>query len=270
MINLVAALMHEARPLIERYRMSSLKGGHPYPIFGNRQFTVIVSGIGKLASAAAVGYLHALTFKDGPSGWLNFGLAGHSDFDLGQGFTAHHVIDRGSGRSHYPLGLSAFPCPSSVLMTVDQPERSYHAHGGYDMEASGFFRAALRASTIELIHCYKVVSDNPRHPVKKMTKAAVTGFIGSRIEEMDTILSILLESVAVHRKAHAPDCDLEDILKRWHFTETQSKQLTRLLQRRRALYAKSALPQLHLTDYPYAKDFLSALKQRLDAHRLKI
>ncbi len=270
MINLVAAFIHEARPLIEHHRLFPLKGKHPYPLYENDQFMLVLSGMGKLASAAATAYLQGLTLNRGAVAWLNFGLAGHQSFEVGQGFIAHRILDQGSEQCYYPPRIFPFPCPTSDLITVEKPERRYEMPSGYDMEASGFFKTALRTSTLELIHSYKVVSDNPQHPIEVDTKASVIRLMSSRIEEMNAVLSILLKAVSDYRKTYASSDNLDRILEKWHFTATQQAQLTALLKRWQALHRKGPLSSLHLEDYSQARAFLADLLRRLDAHQLVI
>ncbi len=264
MLNLVAALIHEARPLIDRYRLRPIKGAHPYPVYRKDEFTLIVSGVGKLAASGAVGYLQGLQLNLPQSAWLNIGLSGHSDYEVGQGYTAHRIIDTGSRYSYYPPKILSFPCPSSDLRTVDIPEAHYHQVGGYDMEASGVFKTALRTSTLELIQCYKVVSDNPNHPVQKMTKGSVLRLMAGRIEEIGTVISRLLAMTEAYRVIYQIPKEDEDTLSRWHLTETQKNQLLGLLRRHRVLFGALSSVQKDWEDCRNAKTFIDRLRKKLD------
>ncbi len=268
MINLVVALIHEARPLIDHYKMIKLKGNHPFTLYTCAELTLIISGIGKLSAAAATGYLQSYTFNKGPVAWLNFGIAGHSQRDIGQEFIAHRVLDLATGQVFYPPRILPFPCPSSDLVTTDQPEKDYEDDSGYDMEASGYYKIALRSCTIEWIHCYKVVSDNPQHPIEKMTKEFVIHLVSSRIKVLETILSMLSKEVDRYRKIYAPSHEFGEITERWHFTETQKSQLLRLLQRWQTHFGNTLSSQTDLSSYRDAKVFLEALKQQLDSYNM--
>ncbi len=265
MIHLVVALIHEARPLIDRYRLHRLKGDHPFAIYGNVQFTLIISGPGKISSAAATAYLQALSVNAGPVAWLNFGIAGHSDFAVGQGFLAHRIIDQATGTAYYPPLLFPFPSVSSDLITVDRPENNYAHQSAYDMEASGYYKIALLSSTIEWVHCYKVVSDNRKHPIEKMTKTTIIEMILARMDEIDDMLSILSAEITTYRQLNVPDGHLEQITRQWHFTETQLSQLKALIRRGRAIYGEQLFSQLNPDDHRGAKSFLTMLKRQLDS-----
>ncbi len=264
MIHLVVAFIHEARPLIDHYRLRRMCGSHPFVIYSNTQFTLIVSGLGKVSSGAATAYLQALSVNAGPVAWLNFGIAGHSHFELGQGFLAHRIIDKATGYAYYPPRIFPFPVSSGDLITVDAPEKAYSARSGYDMEASGYYKIALLSSTIEWVHCYKVVSDNRSHPIKTLTKTAVRRLIFDRMDEITAILSILTTEITAYRQLELQDGDLEEIIQRWHFSETRLLQLKALLRRGRSLYGKKLFSRISPADHGEAKSFLKALKHHLD------
>lgn len=265
MIHLVVALIHEARPLIDHYRLRRLKGDHPYIIYSNAQFTLIISGIGKVCSAAATAYLQALSVNKGPVGWLNFGIAGHCDFEVGQGFLAHRIIDQVTRYAYYPPLIFPFACNSSDLITVETPENDYSKQCGYEMEASGYYKIALLSSTIEWVQCYKVVSDNRNHPIRTLTKTTISRLILDRMDEIAAILSIMTTELNSYRRIDLRDDQLEAIKKRWHFSETQLSQLKGLIRRGRMLYGESLPARINAAGHREAKSFLRALKHQLDA-----
>jgi hypothetical protein len=120
-----------------------------------------VSGPGKTAAAAAATHLFAASGGERDGVWVNVGMAGHGDLDIGRGVLAHKVIDEGSGRCWYPPLTLETPCPSATVLTVERLEEDYEGDRLYDTEAAGFFAAASRFATSELVHAFKVVIDNP-------------------------------------------------------------------------------------------------------------
>ncbi len=268
MLHLLVAFMHEARPLIDHYRLAKAAGAHPYPIYANDQIKLIVSGIGKTAAAAGVGYLQALGHPSGTIAWLNLGIAGHGTLGIGQGFLAHRVEDQATGRCAYPPLVFPFSAKTSDLLTVDQPLNRYEANCGYDMEASGFVQSALRGATAEWVQCYKVVSDNPSAPLGKFDKARAMTLIENRLDEIDPLVSMLIEEVLQWRAVDDSDSALDEITKRYHFSETRRVQLRRLLRRWKALEATPILSSIDLDSYPNAASLLDDVRQRLSLHRL--
>ena len=99
MLCLVVALAAEARPLLAPHRLRGVSG-HPYRICAGEQTHLIVSGVGKVAAAAATAYLRAL-IGDAPAAWLNIGIAGHGSQAVGTALLAQ-VVDIASGKPFTP------------------------------------------------------------------------------------------------------------------------------------------------------------------------
>lgn len=267
MIHLIVALIHEALPLIAHYRLKPLTGEHPFTIYGNESITLIVSGIGKSSAAASVGYLQALNRTRSPAAWLNIGIAGHQQLEIAQGFIAHRIQDGATGRAYYPPQVLPFSLHSSDLITVDQVEKNYDKNCGYDMEASGFYNAAIRSSTAEFIQSYKIVSDHPQTPVAKITKTFVTALIEERLHEISCLISTLVSEITHNREIHALHPQHDEIAQSWHFTQTQKIQLKQLLQRAQVLFGNRLPSQIQSTSHSNAKSFLKTLSQTLSEHQ---
>ncbi len=193
MVHIVVALECEARPLIAGYGLKLLSRERSYRIYEGEGLRLIISGVGKVAAAGATA--HA-SDRCGDSGdpadaWVNVGVGGHRDQPVGQGFLAHEITDRASGRSWAPPIVFRPPCPTGSVLTVERPEREYASTCIYDMEAAGFYATASRLATAELVQCYKVISDNGQHSVREVSAKGVErlleaslGDIGSIIDEL--------------------------------------------------------------------------------------
>ncbi|HUO86771.1 MAG TPA: hypothetical protein VM617_05225 [Thermoanaerobaculia bacterium] len=166
MLHVIVAHPAEARPLVARYNLREESGHGVYRVYRGDTLIVAVGGLGKTAAAAATGYLFAVTGDgagagaDGDGAWVNLGMAGHSELEIGRGLLAHKVIDEGSGACWYPPLMLEAPCPSATVLTVERLEEDYEGERLYDTEASGFFSAASRFATAELVHAFKIVIDN--------------------------------------------------------------------------------------------------------------
>ena len=77
MIRFVTALTAEATPIVERFRMTRREGS--FPIYSSDNASLVVSGMGKRASAAATAYLHAKTEEKPNPVWVNVGIGGPPD-----------------------------------------------------------------------------------------------------------------------------------------------------------------------------------------------
>lgn len=160
MLCYVVALQAEARALVERFGLEPAGEG-PFRVYRGEDAWLIVSGPGKAAAAAATAYLHLYSGGEIGRAWLNVGLGGHSARLVGEGVIAHKISDGASGASWYPQLVVDSPRPTVPVLTVERVEEEYSPPWVYDTEAAGFFPTACRFSVAELVHCFKVVSDNP-------------------------------------------------------------------------------------------------------------
>jgi adenosylhomocysteine nucleosidase len=205
MLRFVVALQAEARPLVERFGLAAA-GEAPFPLYRGEDDWLIVSGQGKAAAAAATAYLHLAAGGVMGYAWLNVGLGGHGLRTLGEGVVAHKISDAASGVSWYPQIVIDSPSPTVPLLTVEQVEEVYES------EAAGFFPTACRFSVAELIHCYKVVSDNPDATLaRRVTGVDVEVLIGRNLGKIETfargLAGLARELAAIHEHPLPPLLD---------------------------------------------------------------
>ena len=266
-VHLVVALMSEARPLISHFGLSPRSDGGPSRLYRAHGVSLIVSRIGETASASAAGFLFAASGEHRDRPWINFGVAGHRDFDVGEGVLAHKVVDQGSGRVWYPQLVFDRPpgTKGATVTTVDRAETRYPGSDVYEMEAAGFVSAVSRFSPAELLQVYKVISDNAAtgpdrlsaERVSELTRAHV-GPIEYLIDQTRALASELEQSRAV--------LDLVPWLEHWHFTTTQRRHLRRVLSR--LTVVDTAQPVRTLLDCPDASTVLTQLEGRLESRAL--
>jgi adenosylhomocysteine nucleosidase len=193
MLRFVVSLQSEARPLVERLRLKP-SGEGPFPVYRGEDAWLIVSGHGKAASAAATAYLHLTTGGGLGRVWLNVGLGGHSQRTLGEGVVAHKISDAASGASWYPQLVVDSPSPTAPVLTVERVEEEYSPPWVYESEAAGFFPTACRFSIAELVHCYKVISDNPDATLsRRMSSAAVEELVAANAGKIETFARALAD-----------------------------------------------------------------------------
>lgn len=272
MIRLVTALAAEARPIVSHWRLTAAGDGHLTRFEGDG-LELVVSGIGSAAAAAAVGYLAGRGEARGPGldgqdrhrqaiGWINVGIAGHRDHELGSAWLAAKVVEQSSGRAWYPPLTIQAPCPGAVVRTVAKVERALVEDGLYEMEAAGFYSTATRFATAELVQVLKVVSDNRLTPPERLTRQSVGELIEGAIPALESLIDgtrRLASEVAVRL---APPEQLPAFLERWHFTVTQRRQLERLL-RRLAVLAEEPATCDSVSEARSAKEVLARLRRAI-------
>jgi adenosylhomocysteine nucleosidase len=237
MIHFVVALAPEADALIRRYRMEPCEGAFSW--FRSDEAALAISGVGKIAAAAAASYLHAKTGEDPLGVWLNFGTAGHRDRPPGDVLLAHTVTDDATGKRFYPPRLDGPELEAAEVRTVDRPETEYASSAAYDMEAYGFVAAALHFSTSELVQSIKIVSDNRETTTAAWTSAAVRELIESRIDIVATSAERFRELARDLDPLRRDETETRALVAaycgRAHFTASEKRTLRRLLRRWAAL-----------------------------------
>lgn len=271
-LRLVVALLPEAKAWIEAYRLHPATGPHPFQVFRNdrscevNDVALVVSGIGKVASAAATAYLFAVCGGERHAVWLNVGIAGHGSRGVGELILGHKIRDQATGRCFFPPLVFDPPCPSDEILTVDRVEHDYAEPVVYEMEASGFYATASRLATAELVQVAKVVSDGPAAPLaaEPQSAAFITRLLTDVVEGLDGVIVPCLELAVEMRATEADPPGYEAMLARWHFTVSERHQLRRLLGRWRALAPDHPLPEEDLLPLRRGKEVNRRLEAWID------
>lgn len=260
-LHLVVALPSEARPLLDAFSMRADDERSGVRLYAGETARLVVTGVGKAASASGVGYL-AGAFP-GPAIWLNVGIAGHRSRPVGEVLMAHAVVDRAAGQSFFPPLVVAPPVPTSRLVTVDRPETAYAEDAAYDMEAAAFFAAARRFQTAELVHSLKVVSDGPEAPIASITRQRITAWIEKAVPVVSRLHGLLEPLADELDGAGAPPPGEDELLGRWHFSVSDRRALRRELLRSKALGA--VIPAELFAGARRGREVVVRLRERLDA-----
>lgn len=263
MVHLVVALPSEAKPLVAHYRLKMRPGNEPFPLFEGNERRLIVSGVGKVASAAATAYLHARTGQQENVVWFNVGIGGHREHPLGYAILAHKITDHATGQSWYPPLIGEIPCKTGSVLTVDRSEKKYGGLWVYDMEASAFIATASRFSTIELVRCYKIISDNSTSPLSKIQPESIEGLV---LDHLLTLDSLMKSGEQLANKLTALESDppeFEKFLGHWRFTVTEKHRLRRLLRQWQTLASGHAGWSEELENLKRSREVLAWIERRI-------
>lgn len=264
-VNLVVAHNLEARPLIDLFGMKKQQLDLAYPVYRNeRGLGLIVSGMGKLAAAAASASLAAA--QDGAESssyaWLNIGIAGHRSANIGCGLLAQKITEAASASSYYPsLLISGFSCTD--IISVDQPELSYAEDAAYDMEAFGFYSTASRFVTSELVQVFKIISDNPAHPATKLNTSRVYEWVDAQASTIKRLVQELNGLATEYHVITQVPPEVEQLSAGLRLSVTQRTQLIRLCQRYHAMGMSGQLHSLLEGKRVSGKQLMQALEQGL-------
>jgi adenosylhomocysteine nucleosidase len=265
MLNILTALNCEAQPIISHYRLKMRNNRLPFQIYENEEIRLIISGVGKVSSASATGYLYGLSDSSEHHVWLNVGVSGHRKQNIGEAFLINKITDMGTKKSYYPTFVFKHPFTSLSLETHDKSVSDYPSVAAVDMEASGFYEAACRFSTTEFIHSYKIISDNEDSPLIKLDKAFAEKLIQKRLEEIVLLIEKLAE---LSREEEILLQDPETFplfLSQWHFSTSESFRLLSVLKRLLICVPENQQMDEELRFQKRGKDVLRILEKRLES-----
>jgi len=264
MINLVVALLVEARPLIKRFNLAENSNARGFRLFDGEDMRLVVTGVGKTAAAAGTAYLGGLYRSTLNEAWLNIGIAGHASIDIGAAVHALRITDDATGRNWYPPQIVLMPGSGQTIVTKDQPETEYPKELVYDMESSSFYAAALHFSVRELVQCFKIISDNRLSSTSNLTRKKVRDLVTAQIENIAEAVSEL-SGLAEDLAGTLPNLvDFDHFVERWHFTVAQEHELRSLLQQWAARAPEVRVWDEEINRCPSARSLLAELKERFD------
>ena len=251
--------------MISAYRLKKLTGTGCFPVYSNqeREIALTLSGNGKTSAAAACMNLACMLSAAPEDPWINIGIAGHATREIGEAVIVDRVIDAGSDECWYPQLTFPLQHSTDTCLTVDRARAEY-PDCLTDMEASGLFTAAVRLTSLELIHSLKVVSDNRAHPHTRLNRAKATDLIENALPVLESLLEALrrmrreLSECAVYREL------LPSFLEQWHFTKTQTHMLEHLLKRWQCL-CPGQDPASQYRSRTTATSVLAAMQADLDS-----
>ena len=190
-INIVVAMKREAKPLINYWKLK--KRDETEKIFVNKKkkINLIISGIGKNKAEKATTALAEKTGKN--SFFLNIGVAGHKDFDLGKAVLVSKVTDNKTKYNWYPSLLWKTKIDKAPLITVKFPKIIYNSNSLYDMEAAGFFKGARKITGPEKVQCIKIISDNKNSSIFKISGKKIEYWVKKNINIIDMLVKEFLK-----------------------------------------------------------------------------
>ena len=195
MLNIVVAFKDEARPLINllslRPQQPPPVGSKTFPLYECGDTRLIISGIGAGNAEAAARFLCERSgADDAPIRWLNFGIAGSAQFDIGDVVVASRIRRQSCGEQWSCHRPPATGLPDALVRTVEQPETDYAQSGVYDMEAAGICRALSESRAGELC-CIKLVTDGPGHPASRLKMKTARAMLDSSSPQLAALLGAL-------------------------------------------------------------------------------
>ena len=262
-VNLVVALQPEARPIIDHFSLTARSDCEPFGVFSGDGIRLIVSGIGKVASAAAAGFL----FHSGgclrDEAWLNVGIAGHADLPVGSARLAHKITDNSSSANWYPPRVLDASCPTGEVRCVERAEQEFAGNALYEMESAGVVPTCIRFATSELVHVLKIVSDNNNSPADQISRQRIRVLVGQQVPLIEDLIRSLRHLSERQQSTKLPPAEFTEFVARWHFSETQTHQLREALRRWHVLRKNQSILAA-VEGLSTSRDVLRALQHKID------
>ena len=233
MLTIMVALHCEAKPIIDAYRLKK-NASKPFDHYVDNagQVELVVSGIGALSMATAVGWIGACrtNIESGQQRiWLNVGTAGHASREVGDILMVHGAGDEIQQRCHYPSMVAKWPGETDAVLSVSVPNDQYPGGAAVDMEAYAYFNSALRFSDSELVQSLKVVSDNQEFGFELLNAAKLTELVANNLTSIQHFIEQLqiIKPVGI-----AVDYDFDSLfeLRGSHSQRLQIRELVQKLQ----------------------------------------
>lgn len=195
MIYIVVALSAEARPLCAHFQLDRVEALQPLSVFRRADQALIVSGVGRERAASAVESLAKAIPDEGPAVWLNIGVAGHRQYDIGTAVLADRVTDTEGDEVCSLSPPDDLHLEIAEIRTVSHVETRFETDALYEMEAAGFCQQAAQHTSDELLQVLKIVSDNRRTGTVCVSAHQVQGLVEKSLPKVDLLISNL------HRRA---------------------------------------------------------------------
>ncbi len=226
------ALLCEARPLIDYYRLKKDFDYKKFDVFRNNDLILIVSGIGRLKATVAV--THILTRMPEHSNViiLNIGIAGTTNLEhgIGHSFLINKIIDFNTRRAYYPDILFQHDMPEISVATFDQIVTDNATTGNYsglvDMESAGVAAAVTTFTGPHQMVFYKIISDYLE--VEHLSADSVSQMVAGQLAEICNLVDQLRAlPMATPAQEHYPEQTIVDALTAsLRLTTAQQKILT--------------------------------------------
>jgi nucleoside phosphorylase len=263
-LTIIVALNCEAKPWVDYYRLKKVND-RPFIRYTKPGLAVdiVVSGIGAFAMSTAVGWIGGQGDST-PRVWMNLGVAGHLNRDIGEVVRVHSYIDSENLTRLYSPLTARWSGDCDALMSVNAPTDNYPDSAMVDMEGLAFYKAAMLFASSELIESIKVISDNQFHGLENLNAAKISQIMTNHVSEVNHFSDRLLALVSPTPGPKIVLMLRELRLGELRMTHSQRQQLNSLVAKASALGLHQSVRQLNLSDVPKIDIVLKKLRCLID------
>ncbi len=258
-LNIICALPAEAKGLIRALNLKKDLQQKNFQVYHDQKLTIflIISGVGKINAAIATAVLAQLN-PHRLKGFCNIGIAGGVQTTIGDLFIVSKVTDAATQKNYFPKIQFLKKMPAKNLLSVDKPAKVLPENTLVDMEAYGFYQAAVKFTQQEFIHILKIVSDNEIQSSENIHIKTVAQWMQDNEVKLLELIQQQLQNLRTQIPVEAPL--MSKVTEKFHVTSHQQLQIQRLLVRADnfSLDTKTMLQQAQS-----AKTFIGILTTKL-------
>ncbi|MEO0368422.1 MAG: hypothetical protein AAF197_06490 [Pseudomonadota bacterium] len=266
-IVLVVATHAEAQPLIQHFKMQP-ECSKPFALYiggagsaetssatDGRSISLLVTGLGSPNAMMAVSWCAG--YLPDPMIWLNVGVAGGGDKDIGDLYWVNKVEGIPLTRAVYPFALIKSTLATDSIRTLEKPSHEYE-EGLFDMESAGFFAAATKFARFEFVQALKIVSDNSRQSLAALDKQLISSLISSNINQIDDFVTKLVACSAIEGEQ-----EVLSVFNNLRCTKSQERLINEALRKLALFGADHEETERTIQDAQSAKDLLHDLQDKV-------
>ncbi len=269
MIGIVVAMSSEAKTLVEKWQLKKNLSSHKFQLFESDSYSLIVSGVGKINSAAATTYLLNRRPLESWTAVVNFGIAGSANETrvIGESFFINKITDNSSGRDFFPECVMGHGMQEAGVTTFDQPVDKKQAEPGMDlvdMEASGFFQASAIFVECHRISVIKIISDHL--DFSGIKREFVQSLISKQSGAFDRFVLNLQDLKPENILSPGESDQLSKLTERLRLTDTMRHELDRIAKAHKIRGREISLEQylaIEIKDKPHAKVIFEKIRREL-------
>jgi len=164
-IFIITALMAEAAPIIEHFKLKKDITNNTYQLYRNYDIVLIISGVGKIKSAMAATYLFSTYNSKERNFLINIGFCGtnSSKYRLGTPLLIHKITDVDTNYDYYPDIFIDSTLPREALYCYSKPVKKENINTKEDifcdMESSGIMEVSKKFTYSHEVVIIKIISD---------------------------------------------------------------------------------------------------------------
>ena len=267
-LRFVIALRVEAKLLLDLYKLKKyVSKNKSFNIYNNINSNIwlIISGIGNINASKAVKLLFNESPKSKKNIWVNIGMAGSNNYEIGDIFLIKKITYR--NKPFYTSSLLNNIIPATEAKSVNKIESKFRKKNiVYEMESYGFVREVEKFCFRELICVVKIVSDNKKNAPINFVKNT-NYYFNYHIKKIKRIIDgyeKISDKLSVERKY-----DLGFIEKKFRLSFSYRLIVSNLIISFDKIYSKTLLEKM-LKESKSLQGFIQDLKYKIKKYQLKI